>query len=185
MVVTIGDSVIKMSKWQQLGARTCCWNAEMLKCNPWDMPSNFTVYDCLSCCQVMMPYIKCLCWSLGHAEQLLFSCLCSKVTVYDCLSCCYDVIWNMSFYLGGSTDVFCNSSANLFFQGAYCHKAKVPRSSYDAKDDKKRSQSATDPERHDRTPVKNWWDEKKSSIQKVPRRGLKRWKIKKIRALLL
>ena len=27
---------------------------EMLKCNPWDMPSNFTVYDCLS-------YVKCLC----------------------------------------------------------------------------------------------------------------------------
>ena len=27
-------------------------------------------------------YVKCLCWSLGHAEQLLFSCLCSKVAVY-------------------------------------------------------------------------------------------------------
>ena len=26
---------------------------EMLKCNPWDMPSNFTVYDCLSY-QVLM-----------------------------------------------------------------------------------------------------------------------------------
>ena len=30
-----------------------------------------------------------LCWSLGHAEQLLFSGLHSKVTVYDCLSCCH------------------------------------------------------------------------------------------------
>ena len=60
----------KMSKWQQLGTRKCCWNVEMLKCwnaemlkcwnvemlkcNPWDMPSNFTVYDCLSCCHVML-----------------------------------------------------------------------------------------------------------------------------------
>ena len=25
---------------------------------------------------------KCLSWSLGHAEQLLFSCLCSKDTIY-------------------------------------------------------------------------------------------------------
>ena len=25
--------------------------------------------------------MKCLCWSFGHAEQLLFSCLCSKVSV--------------------------------------------------------------------------------------------------------
>ena len=57
----------------------------MLKSNP----CNFTVYDCLSCCHVMLSYIKCLCWSLGHAEQLLFSCLCSEVTVYDCLSCCH------------------------------------------------------------------------------------------------
>ena len=30
-----------------------------------------------------MSYVKCLCWSLGHAEQLLFSGLCSKVTVYS------------------------------------------------------------------------------------------------------
>ena len=26
--------------------------------------------------------VKCLSWYLGHAEQLLFSCLCSKLTVY-------------------------------------------------------------------------------------------------------
>jgi len=43
----------------------------------------------LSCHALMLSYVKCLCWSLGHAEQLLFSCLCSKVTVYDCLSCCH------------------------------------------------------------------------------------------------
>ena len=28
-----------------------------------------------------MLYVKCLCLSLGHAEQLLFSCLCSKVSI--------------------------------------------------------------------------------------------------------
>ena len=31
-------------------------------------------------CQVSN--VKCLCWSLGHAEQFLFSCLCSNVDVY-------------------------------------------------------------------------------------------------------
>ena len=29
-----------------------------------------------------MSHVKCLGWSLGHAEQLLFSCLCSNVAVY-------------------------------------------------------------------------------------------------------
>ena len=38
------------------------------------------------CHAVMLSYVKCLCSSLGYAEQLLFSCLCSEVTVYDCLS---------------------------------------------------------------------------------------------------
>ena len=43
----------------------------------------------LSCHGVMLSYVKCLWWSLGHSEQLLFSCLYSKVTVYDCLSWCH------------------------------------------------------------------------------------------------
>ena len=30
-----------------------------------------------------MSYVKCLCWSLGHSEQLLFSCLYSKVSICD------------------------------------------------------------------------------------------------------
>ena len=30
---------------------------------------------------------KCLCWSLGHAEQLLCSCLCSKVTYMSNVKC--------------------------------------------------------------------------------------------------
>ena len=37
----------------------------------------------LSCHAVMLSYVKCLCWLLGHAEQLSFSCLCSKVPVYS------------------------------------------------------------------------------------------------------
>ena len=34
-----------------------------------------------------MSYVKCLCWSLGHAEQLLFSCLCSKVSICNYVTC--------------------------------------------------------------------------------------------------
>ena len=52
--------------------------------NSWE-PGN--VVEMLKC-QVMLSYLKCLCWSLG----LLFSCLCSKVTVYDCLSCYHAVM---------------------------------------------------------------------------------------------
>ena len=37
----------------------------------------------MSHCACHMSYVKCLCWSLGHAEQRLFSCLCSKVAVYS------------------------------------------------------------------------------------------------------
>ena len=35
-----------------------------------------------------MSYVKCLCWSLGHAEQFLFSCLCSNVALYGCKCQC-------------------------------------------------------------------------------------------------
>ena len=34
-----------------------------------------------------MLYVKCLCWSLRHAEQLLFSCLCSKVSICNYVTC--------------------------------------------------------------------------------------------------
>ena len=34
-----------------------------------------------------MLYVKCLCWSLGHAEQLLFSCLYSKVSICNYVTC--------------------------------------------------------------------------------------------------
>ena len=34
-----------------------------------------------------MSYVKCLCWSLGHAEQLLFLGLCSKVSISNYVTC--------------------------------------------------------------------------------------------------
>ena len=34
-----------------------------------------------------MLYVKCLCWSFGQAEQLLFSCLCSKVSICNYVTC--------------------------------------------------------------------------------------------------
>ena len=34
-----------------------------------------------------MSYVKCLCWSLGHAEQLLFWSLCSKVSICNYVTC--------------------------------------------------------------------------------------------------
>ena len=38
-------------------------------------------------------HVKCLCWSLGHAEQRLFSCLGSKVAVYSRkLQCFFDIL---------------------------------------------------------------------------------------------
>ena len=41
----------------------------------------------MSHCTCHMSYVKCLCWSLGHAEQLLFWCLCSKVSICDYVTC--------------------------------------------------------------------------------------------------
>ena len=34
-----------------------------------------------------MSYVKCLCWSLGHAEQLLFSSVSSKVSICNYVKC--------------------------------------------------------------------------------------------------
>ena len=36
-----------------------------------------------------MLYVKCFCWSLGHAKQLLFAYLCSNVTVYGWKCQCF------------------------------------------------------------------------------------------------
>ena len=73
---------------------TCyMWNAYV---DPLDMLNNFCFlvyaqkwvfvimshFAChMSHCACHMSYVKCLCWSLGHSEQLLFSCLYSKVSI--------------------------------------------------------------------------------------------------------
>ena len=41
----------------------------------------------MSHCACHMSYIKCLCWFSGHAEQLLFWCLCSKVSICNYVTC--------------------------------------------------------------------------------------------------
>ena len=41
----------------------------------------------MSHCACHLSYVKCLCWSLGHAEQLLFSCLYSKVSICNYVTC--------------------------------------------------------------------------------------------------
>ena len=72
--------------------------------DPWDMLNNFCFHveaqkwvfvimshvTChMSHVTCHMSYVKCLCWSLGHAEQFLFSCLCSNVAVYGCKRQCF------------------------------------------------------------------------------------------------
>ena len=80
----------------------CLWHAYV---GPWHMLNNFcfhvyaqkwifvimshvTFRIChmlhVTCC---MSYVKCLCWSLGHAEQLLFSCVSSKVSICNYVTC--------------------------------------------------------------------------------------------------
>ena len=80
---------------------TCyMWNAYV---DFWDMLNNFCfhvyaqkwVFVIMShvICHHMshfachMSYVKCLCWFLGHAEQLLFWCLCSKVSICNYVTC--------------------------------------------------------------------------------------------------
>ena len=50
----------------------------MLKCGICEMSSVKCQMSSVKC---QMWNVNCLCWSLGHAEQLLFSCLCSNVAV--------------------------------------------------------------------------------------------------------
>ena len=91
---------------------TCrMWHVTCLMSNayvgPWDMLNNFCFHvyiqkwvfvifvicniahvTCnMSHCACHMSYVKCLCWSLGDAEQLLFSCLCSKVSICNYVTC--------------------------------------------------------------------------------------------------
>ena len=41
----------------------------------------------MSHCAFHMSCVKCLCWSLVHSEQLLFSCVSSKVIIYNYVTC--------------------------------------------------------------------------------------------------
>ena len=76
-----------------------------------------------------MLFVKCLCWSSGHAEQLLFSCVCSKVSICNYVTCrmshvtclmsnayvdpwdmmnnfCVHVYAQMSLYMGENVNAF-------------------------------------------------------------------------------
>ena len=59
-----------------------------------------------------MYYVKCLCWSLGHAIQLLFSCLCSNVAVDG---------WKCQWFLAGNQ--LYDWSANR--RGCCCQKKTI------------------------------------------------------------
>ena len=41
----------------------------------------------MSHCACHMSCVKCLCWSLVHSEQLLFSCVSSEVIIYNYVTC--------------------------------------------------------------------------------------------------
>ena len=93
---------------------TCrMWHVTCLMSNayvdPWDMLNNFcfqvyaqkwvlVIMSHVTChilhvtchmshCTCHMSYIKCLCWFSGHAEQLLFWCLWSKVSICNYVTC--------------------------------------------------------------------------------------------------
>ena len=65
----------------------------------WQKLGTSCVCDCVFVCDcvcVCVCVCDCVCWSLWHAEQLLFSCLCSKVTYDKCqMSTAYVDPWDM------------------------------------------------------------------------------------------
>ena len=84
---------------------TCyMWNACV---DPWDMLNNFcfhvyaqkwvfVIMSHVTChishvrchmSQCDMLFVKCLSWSSGHSEQILFSCVCSKVSICNYVTC--------------------------------------------------------------------------------------------------
>ena len=81
--------------------------------------------------------VKCLHWSLGHAEQLLFSCLCSKVSICNYVSChmshfaCHmsHVIYvkRLCWYLGHAEQLLfsCVSSKVSICNYVTCHMSHV------------------------------------------------------------
>ena len=83
-----------MLTWQKLGTSDCdcvrvcdmlmlilgtCWTTFVFM---WKLKSEY-----LWLCHMSHVYLKCLCWSLGHAEQLLFSCVSSKVSIFNYVTC--------------------------------------------------------------------------------------------------
>ena len=129
---------------------TCyMWNAYV---DPWDILNNFCFhvytqkwvfvimshFAChMSHCACHMPYVKCLCWFLGHAEQLLFWCLCSKVSICNYVTChmlhvtcrmshvtClmsnayvdpWDMLNNFCFHVYAQMSLFMDVNVNAFF----------------------------------------------------------------------
>ena len=61
----------------------------------WEPKLSFTVF-------LIQSSVKCLCWYLGHAGQLLFSYLCSEVTVYRWKWQCFFL--NTSYHSTSNTD---------------------------------------------------------------------------------
>ena len=87
-----------------------CWSLGHV--DPWDMLNNFcfhvyaqkwvfVIMSYVTFCMSHVVYVKCLCWSLGHAEQLLFSCVSSKVSICNYVTC------HMSHFACHMSDVIC------------------------------------------------------------------------------
>ena len=149
---------------------TCrMWHVTCLMSNayvdPWDMLNNFcfqvyaqkwvlVIMSHVTChilhvtchmshCACHMSYIKCLCWFLGHAEQLLFWSLCSKVSICNYVTChmlhvtcrmshvtClmsnayvdpWDMLNNFCFHVYAQMSLFMGENDNVFFLQPHPH----------------------------------------------------------------
>ena len=122
---------------------TCyMWNAYI---DPWDMLNNFcfhvyaqkwvfVIMSHLAChishyaCHML--FVKCLSWSSGHSEQILFSCVCSKVSICNYVTChmshvtClmsnayvdpWDMLNNFCFHVYAQMLLFMGENVNDFF----------------------------------------------------------------------
>ena len=99
----------KMSTWQKLGT-------------------------CVSLFVSVTVTVTCLCWSLAHAEQLLFSCLCSKVSICNYVTCHMsntyvdprDMLINFSFHVYAQKWVFViMSHVTCCMSHVACHMSHV------------------------------------------------------------
>ena len=102
--------------WWRLGCKKCLnvrqklgtRNVLMFKCSEQLLfscvSSKVSICNYVTCrmshvtCHML--YVKCLCWSLGHAEQFLFSSLGSKVAVYrrklQCFFSWEPALWHLN-----------------------------------------------------------------------------------------